>query len=43
MSRYPVDGDAKRGGSALSVIEVGRMRVIMEKNYRGGDPVVVKP
>ena len=39
LSRYPVDGDAKRGRSALSVIEGGgRMRVNMVKNCRGERP-----
>ena len=39
LSRYPVDGDAKMGGSALSVIEGGgRMRVNMEKRVQGERP-----
>ena len=39
LSRYPVDGDAKGSGSALSVIDGGgRMRVTMEKRVQGGRP-----
>ena len=36
LSRYPVDADARRQGSVLSVIEGGRTRVTMVKSCRGG-------
>ena len=44
LSRYPVDGEVKRGGSELSVIEGGgRMRVNVEEKCRGGgDPSVAE-
>ena len=43
LSRYPVDADVKVGEGELSVIEDGRTHVTLEKSWRGGDPVDVKP